>query len=87
MSHSHYHTKINPENTNYNNLRLILTDSPLFRSCRRTYALDVQGERVCVYVRVRVTFFSCCCLNRQSLRYSLQNCAHAILISHQNMEA
>lgn len=45
MSHSHYHTKINPENTNYNNLRLILTGSPLFCSCRRTYALNVQGER------------------------------------------
>lgn len=48
MSHSYYHTKINPENTNYNNLCLILTDSPLFCSCRRTYALNVQGERVCV---------------------------------------
>lgn len=58
MSHSHYHTKINPENTNYNNLRLILTDSPLFRSCRRTYALDVQGERVCVCTCVCVSHSS-----------------------------
>lgn len=30
MSHSYYPTKINLENTNYNNLGLILTDSALF---------------------------------------------------------
>lgn len=45
---------------------------------------------MCVYVCnvcVCVTFFSCCFLNRQSLRYSLQNSTHAILISHQNMGA
>lgn len=34
-----------------------------------------------------VIFFSCCSLNRQSLRYSLQNSAYAILISHQNTGA
>lgn len=50
MSHSHYHTKINPENTNYNNLRLILTDSPLFCSCR----LYVMRSMYRVSVRARV---------------------------------
>ena len=88
MSHSYYPTKINLENTNYNNLGLILTDSPLFLWLSEYVCMYSEVcVCVCVCVCVSVTFFSCCCLNRQSLRYSLQNCAHAILISHQNMEA
>lgn len=77
--------KINVENTNYNNLCLILTDSPLQLS---SICVNACMYSVCVglCMCVCVTFFSFCCLNRQSLRYSLQNCTHAILIS-QNMEA
>lgn len=82
MSHSYYRTKINLGNTNYNNLWLILTASPLLPAC-----LCMYGRTVSACVFASVTFFSCFCLNRQSLRYSLQNSAHAILISHQNMEA
>lgn len=84
MSHSYYPSVINQENTNYNNLCLILTDSPLLSGFWSVY---VQCVHICVCVRTSVTFFPCCCLNRQSLRYSLQNSAHAILITHQNMEA
>lgn len=47
MSHSYYPSVINQENTNYNNLCLILTDSPLLSGFRSVY---VQCVHICVCV-------------------------------------